>query len=553
MVIGIYCRKKCGIEENLMIRVSNIKIKLDEIEDPKDEIRILKHKLLSKLKIREKDLKYFKISRKSVDARKKDDICLVYSVDAEANNEEGLLRRADTKNISPVADMTYKMVPQGSEKLTERPVIVGMGPAGLFAGLMLSRHGYRPILVERGDDVDSRVEKINRFWSKGILDTESNVQFGEGGAGTFSDGKLTTLISDRRCTVVLEELVKAGAPKEILYHYRPHIGTDLLRIVVKNIRREIIANGGEVRFRTKVTDIIVRDGRIHALRLNDEENLRCGVALLAPGHSARDTFEMLKRHGVSIIPKAFSIGVRIEHPQNLINFSQYGEAACHPMLGAADYKLAYHSKNGRSAYTFCMCPGGYVVAAASEHNGVVTNGMSEYKRDGKNANAALLVGVTPSDFMSDDPLAGIEFQRKWERLAFKAAGENYMAPAQLTEDFLNDTQSTGFGGVTPTYRPGVVLSELKSCLPGYVVETMKEAIIYFDTKLKGFAQPDGVLTGVETRSSSPVRITRDENFTASIEGLYPAGEGAGYAGGIMSSAVDGIRTAEKVMERYLPF
>jgi len=534
-----------------MIRISNLKIRLREIDDPKDELPVLKQKLLAKLRIPERDLKHFRITKKSVDARKKDDICLVYSVDADVRNESGILRKADT-NVSPAPDMEYKMVSPGSEKLPERPVIVGMGPAGLFAGLMLSRYGYRPILVDRGEDVDSRVRKINRFWNEGVLDTESNVQFGEGGAGTFSDGKLTTLINDVRCAVVLEEFVKAGAPKEILYLNKPHIGTDLLRSVVKNIRREIMACGGEVRFSTKVTDIMVNDGNIHAVRLNDSETLRCSVLLLAPGHSARDTFEMLKKHGVNIIPKPFSIGVRIEHPQKLINFAQYGDAAGHPVLGAADYKLAYHSKNGRSAYTFCMCPGGYVVAAASEHNGIVTNGMSEYKRDGKNANAALLVGVSPSDFAGDDPLAGVEFQRKWERLAYKLGGSNYMAPAQLTEDFLNDRRSTGFGSVSPTYRPGVVPSELRECLPDYVVQTMKEAILYFDSKLKGFALPDSILTGVETRSSSPVRIVRDENHTANIGGIYPVGEGAGYAGGIMSSAVDGIKTAEKVIQKYMP-
>lgn len=535
-----------------MIRFSNIKIKLNEITNPKDEINILKQKLLYKFRISEKDLKHFRISKKSIDARKKDDICFVYSVDADVYNESVLLRRADTKNIALAPDTPYKMLQHGSERLTERPVIVGTGPAGLFAGLMLSRYGYRPILVERGEDVDSRTKTINRFWIDGVLNTESNVQFGEGGAGTFSDGKLTTLISDKRCGVVLEEFVKAGAPKEILYHYKPHIGTDLLRTIVKNIRKEIIANGGEVRFKTKVTDIVVKNGSIHALKLNDTETLFCSVVLLALGHSARDTFEMLKTRGVNMSQKSFSIGVRIEHPQNLINTAQYGDSAGHPMLGAADYKLSYHSKNGRSAYTFCMCPGGYVVAAASENNCIVTNGMSEYKRDGSNANSALLVGVKPADFFSEDPLAGIEFQRKWERLAFKLGGENYMAPAQLTEDFLNDRKSIDFGSVKPTYKPGVVFTELKSCLPEYVIETMKEAIGYFDTRLKGFALPDGVLTGVETRSSSPVRINRDEKFLSNVGGLYPVGEGAGYAGGIMSSAVDGIKTAEKVIERYSP-
>ncbi|MGB9793288.1 MAG: NAD(P)/FAD-dependent oxidoreductase, partial [Thermacetogeniaceae bacterium] len=372
------------------------------------------------------------------------------------------------------------------------------------------------------------------------------------GAGTFSDGKLTTLIRDPRCRKVLEEFVEAGAPKEILYLNKPHIGTDLLLTVIKNIRQRIIANGGEFRFRAKVTDLEIRSGRIAGVVVNGEEVIPCEVVLLGIGHSARDTFAMLHRRGVVMTQKPFSIGVRIEHPQALIDAVQYGDFAGDPRLGAADYKLVYHSPKGRSAYTFCMCPGGYVIAAASEAGGVVTNGMSEYRRDGKNANSALLVGVGPGDYGSDHPLAGVEFQRRWEGLAFELAGSNYRAPVQLVGDFLLDRPSTQFGAVNPTYRPGVAFVELKHCLPPFVIETLREAIQSFDTKIPGFAMADAVLTGVETRSSSPVRIVRDEGYLSNIEGLYPIGEGAGYAGGIMSAAVDGIKAAEKVAEKYSP-
>ena len=516
------------------------------------EKEILKKKILSKLKISEKELHGFKIFKKSIDARKKDEIFYVYTVDVDINNEEKILRKYSSKGIIPTPDLTYKGVQKGTENMVERPVIIGMGPAGLFAGLFLARNGYKPIVLERGDDVETRTAKINEFWNGGMLDTESNVQFGEGGAGTFSDGKLTTLINDRRCHTVLEEFVRAGAPEEILYKNKPHIGTDLLKSVVKNIRNEIIANGGEVRFRAKVTDFIIKDGSIEAVVINDKERLNCRVVMLAIGHSARDTFEVLHHRGVRMNQKPFSIGLRIEHPQEVINRAQYGHYAENPGLEAADYKLSYHAKNGRGAYTFCMCPGGYVVAAASEKSCLVTNGMSEYRRDGANANSALLVGVTPDDFQDPHPLAGVEFQRKWERLAFKLGGESYKAPVQLTGDFLADRPSSNWGDVKPTYKPGVVFAQLKDCLPDYVVETLKEAIVYFDTRIKGFAMPDSILTGVETRSSSPVRIIRDENYISNIQGLYPMGEGAGYAGGIMSSAVDGIRTAEKVMERYAP-
>jgi len=537
-----------------MLRISNIKIPLQELPDAEREKEILERKILAKLRIPKADLLHFKVFKKSLDARKKEHIAWVYTVDAEVRNEGRLLRKGASQGISPAQEYRYPGVEHGSEGLNERPVIIGMGPAGMFAALMLARNGYRPLILERGEDVDTRTARVNELWNRGLLDPESNVQFGEGGAGTFSDGKLTTLINDPRCRLVLEEFIKAGAPEKILYENKPHIGTDILKVTVKNIRQEIIAHGGEVRFKAKVTDFIIQGGKLKALIINGQEHLPCEVALLAIGHSARDTFEVLHRRGVAMIQKPFSVGVRIEHPQALINRAQYGEAAGHPALGAADYKLAYHSpRTGRSAYTFCMCPGGYVVAAASEEGGVVTNGMSEHRRDGENANAALLVGVGPGDFPGDHPLAGVEFQRQWERLAFRLGGENYRAPAQLVGDFLADQPSRTWGNVKPTYRPGVTFAMIRDCLPDYVVETLKEAILHFDTKIKGFAMPDSVLTGVETRSSSPVRITRDEDYQANVQGLYPVGEGAGYAGGIMSAAVDGIRASEKVICKYAPF
>jgi len=536
-----------------MLRITDIKIKIDDAKNPESENRALKKAVSGVLRISEKDIVSIRIFRKSTDARKKGSVFFVYTVDAEVVNEERVLGRAmHDRSVSRTPESPAIAPPSGNRPMRHRPVIIGTGPAGLFAGLVLSRYGYMPLLLERGKDVNERTADIDRFWRCGTLNTESNVQFGEGGAGTFSDGKLTTLINDKRCRIVLEEFVKAGAPGEILYMSKPHIGTDLLKTTVKSIRQQIISNGGEVRFNSKVTDIEAENGEIRAVIVNGNERIECGVVLLAIGHSARDTFEMLYKRGVAMIPKPFSIGVRIEHLQLMIDEAQYGRFAGHEALGAADYKLSYHSPSGRSAYTFCMCPGGYVVAAASEENSVVTNGMSEYKRDGRNANSALLVGVSPDDFGSGHPLAGVEFQRKWERLAYEAGGGNYKAPAQLVGDFLNDRVSTGLGEVIPTYKPGVVFADLRACLPGYVIDTLKEAIVYFGTRLKGFDKADSVLTGVETRSSSPVRITRDADYMSSIKGLYPVGEGSGYAGGIMSSAVDGLKVAEKIMEIYAP-
>lgn len=536
-----------------MIRIPNLKLRIDKAVNNNAEKQALQNTILSKLKINGNELIAFNIFKKSIDARKKDAIVYVYTVDATVKNETAILKKCGKAGITTSPDMSYKNVTLGSEVLNHRPVIIGMGPAGLFAGLMLAKNGYAPIILERGDDVDTRAAKIDSFWNTGTLDTESNVQFGEGGAGTFSDGKLTTLINDPRCRNILQNFIKAGAPEEILYMSKPHIGTDLLRETVKNIRTEIIENGGEVRFQSKVTDFIIEDRQLAGLIINGHEQLDCSTALLGIGHSARDTFEILHQRGITITQKPFSIGVRIEHSQNLIDCSQYGASAGCEGLGAADYKLSYHSPCGRSAYTFCMCPGGYVVAAASEENGVVTNGMSEHQRDGENANAALLVGVNPEDFGDDHPLAGVAFQRKWEQLAFKLGGENYHAPAQLVGDFLADKPSTQWGSLKPSYTPGLAFAQLKDCLPDYIIATMKEALIHFDTKIKGFAMNDSIMTGVETRSSSPVRINRDDDNISNIQGLYPMGEGAGYAGGIMSSAVDGVKTAEKLMMHYARF
>lgn len=525
-----------------MLRLPEIKL---SIEQEETEIKKL---ICKKLRIEQQELIDYRIFKQSIDARKKDKIHFVYTVDVRVKDEKRILQR--NRDIIPTPDLEYHYVIKGSEVLRHRPVVIGTGPAGLFSGLVLAQMGYKPILLERGRSVEERTLDVEVFWKTGKLDPESNVQFGEGGAGTFSDGKLTTLIKNIRCRKVLEELVEAGAPPEIMYKNKPHVGTDILKQVVKNIRNKIIALGGEVRFESKITDISIDQNRICGVVVNGQEKIETNVVLLAVGHSARDTFQMLYDQGVPMSPKAFSIGVRIEHPQSVINESQYGIYADDPKLGAADYKLSHHCENGRSAYTFCMCPGGFVVAAASEEGRVVTNGMSEYARDQRNANSALLVGVTPEDFGDQHPLAGVAFQRKWEEMAYKAGGGAYLAPAQLVGDFLANRPSTGPGEIQPSYTPGVVWTQLGQCLPDYVIDTMKESILIFDKKLKGFAHPEAVMTGIETRSSSPVRIHRNECGESSIKGLYPVGEGAGYAGGIVSAAVDGITAAEAVAKRY---
>ena len=528
-----------------MLRLSNLKLGIDE------DISLLKKLILKKLKIKENELiKYF-IYKESIDARKRGRIDFVYTVDVEVKNEEKLLKKG-LKDVVQVKQPNYIGVSHGNNKIKHRPVVVGSGPAGLFAALLLAQRGYNPLLLERGLDVDERTKDINNFWTNRVFKNNSNVQFGEGGAGTFSDGKLTTRIKDIRCRKVLEELVNFGSPDEILYSHKPHVGTDILKNVVKNIREEIKRLGGEVRFNAQVTDIEVENESIKSVIVNYSERIECDNVIFAVGHSARDTYEMLYSKGVKIIQKPFAIGARIEHPQELINRSQYKEFYNHPRLGAADYRLIEHTSNGRTAYTFCMCPGGTVIASASEEGEVVTNGMSEHARDKENANSAFLVNVKPSDFGSDHPLAGVEFQRKYERLAFELGGGNYNAPVQLVGDFLQDKVTTELGKVKPSYKPGYKFADLRECLPDFVCETMKEALPKLDNKLKGFAMHDAVLTGVETRSSAPIRIVRDEETleSVSLEKLYPCGEGAGYAGGIVTAAVDGIKCAEKIIENY---
>ncbi|MCF8010382.1 MAG: hypothetical protein K9L17_05390 [Clostridiales bacterium] len=529
-----------------MLRVSGIKLSLDEEESQ------LENKLVKKLRVNPGEIVRYNIIKQSVDARKRHMIYFNYTVDVELLNENKVLHKLRDTEVKVALPQEYEFVQTGKEMLYHRPVVVGTGPAGLFAGLLLAQMGYSPLLLERGADVDARTEMVNSFWHTADLNEECNVQFGEGGAGTFSDGKLTTLIKDKRCSKVIKELVLAGAPEKIAYSHKPHVGTDILKTVVKNIRKRITKLGGEVRFNTRLTGIMVKNGRMQGIKVNNNEVLPADVLVLAIGHSARDTFTMLYEQAVNMKPKPFSIGVRIEHPQELIDRAQYKDFAGHHKLGPAEYKLSYHSPGGRSAYTFCMCPGGTVVAAASGPGRVVTNGMSEFARDKANANSALLVGVKPEDFSSSHPLAGIEFQRRWESKAFDLGGRDYRAPAQLVGDFLADRPSSDLASVEPSYPMSVKLVDLKNSLPEYVSKTLREAICKFDNKIKGFALPDAVLTGVETRSSSPVKIQRNELGESNITGLYPAGEGAGYAGGIVSSAVDGIRIAENIAAKYKP-
>jgi uncharacterized FAD-dependent dehydrogenase len=530
-----------------MIRVRNIRLPLDHSEDD------LRAAAASAVGLTQDALVECRIFRRSIDARKRSNILLMYSVDIVVESEVAILAAIESTDVGRTPDATYKHVGQFQSYEATRPVVIGSGPCGLFAGLILAEMGLRPIVLERGKRAKERAGDVASFWQEGTLNTRSNVAFGEGGAGTFSDGKLTTQIKDRdnRCRKVLEELVRAGAPEEILYLSKPHIGTDILIRVVGELSTAIESHGGEIRFETCVTGFMKNGDAVTGVALEDGSEIPSPAVVLAIGHSARDTFEMLLNSEVTMEPKAFSVGVRIEHPQELIDRAQFGAAAGHPRLGRADYKLVHHCANGRSAYTFCMCPGGQVIAAATEEGGIVTNGMSASTRSGSNANSGLLVGVTPEDFGDTGPLAGVAFQRRWEQLAYALGGANYQAPAQLVADFLASRASEALGTVPASYRPGVTLCDLAACLPPYAIDAMREAIPVFDRKLRGFAMDDAVMTGVETRSSSPVRILRGPTQeSVSTPGLYPAGEGAGYAGGIVSAAVDGIRVAEAVARNW---
>jgi uncharacterized FAD-dependent dehydrogenase len=526
-----------------MLRITELKLPLDHPETA------IKTAIIKRLDITADELLTYHIFRQGHDARKRNDISLVYTLDVELKNETALLaRKSQDPHLSLTPDTTYHFVTQAPAKFVSRPIVIGTGPCGLLAGLILAQMGFKPIILERGKEVRERTKDTFGLWRKSIFNPESNVQFGEGGAGTFSDGKLYTQIKDPNHygRKVLTEFVKAGAPEEILRVSKPHIGTFRLVSMVEQIRATIESLGGDIRFQSRVDQLNIDQGRVTGVILANGETLTSQYVVLAVGHSARDTFKMLYDRGVYIEAKPFSIGFRIEHPQSLIDKCRFGNNAGHPLLGAADYKLVHHCKNGRAVYSFCMCPGGTVVAATSEAGHVVTNGMSQYSRNERNANSGIVVSITPDDYPGH-PLAGIDFQRQLEAGAFKLGGETYQAPGQLVGDFLADRPSSVLGSVQPSYTPGVHLGDLSTALPEYAITAIREALPAFDKKIKGFAMADAVLTGVETRTSSPIRIKRDKSFQSiNTRGLYPAGEGAGYAGGILSAAVDGIKVAEAV-------
>lgn len=529
-----------------MLRIRQIKVPI-----AKDNEEFLLTAISNILRVPSKELSNLSIVKKSLDARKKDNVHYVYEVDIKVENEDKILKRNKSLDITKTPDETYEFPNDGKENLTERPVIVGSGPAGLFCAYLLAEHNYKPIIIERGRPVDERVKIIEHFWETGKLDTNTNVQFGEGGAGTFSDGKLNTLVKDKanRGKKAFDILIENGAPEEIRYINHPHIGTDILRSVIKNIRNKIISMGGEFRYQTCLTDLIVKDNTLQGIEVNNEKIINCQNLVLAIGHSARDTFFMLNNYELGMTPKPFAIGVRIEHPQKLINETQYGKNLS-KILPPASYKLTYTTSKNRGVYSFCMCPGGFVVNASSEENHLAINGMSNHKRNEKNANSALVVTVSPSDF-GNNPLSGIEYQRKLENLAYQKG--NGQIPVQLYKDFKENTQSTKFEANTPVMKGKYTFSNLNEILPEYITEALKEAIPVFDKKIPGYASDDAILSAIESRTSSPVRIPRGETGQSNIKGLFPCGEGSGYAGGITTAAMDGIKTAEFIAKIYKPF
>ena len=527
--------------EIALLRVDNVKT------EPGAPAEALRKRVAAVLRVNAGEFTDFRILRRSVDAR--DGVQFVWSVAVALINEAAVLKRCKNKNVSRYTPVVYTL-PERVAAPDVRPVVVGAGPAGLFCALVLAKCGAKPILLERGKPVEARKRDVETFWKTGVLDPRSNVQFGEGGAGAFSDGKLNTGTKDPRHGWILERFVEYGAHPDILIDAKPHVGTDKLYVVLQSLRRELLALGAEIRFEHPLVGIEAESGTVSALRVASPEGeytLPARQVVLAPGHSARDTFELLHGLGVPMEPKPFAVGVRIEHAQSAIDTAQYKEAAGHPALPPTSYKLAYHTHDGRGVFSFCVCPGGQVVAAASEAGRVVTNGMSEFARDKENINGALLVSVTPEDFGGAGPLAGVAFQRRLEEAAYRAGGETYAAPAQLVGDFLAGKASVGSGSVTPSYQPSVKWGDLRACLPSFVCDALAEALPELDRKLHGFAAPDAVLTAVESRSSSPVRILRDTAYQSALRGLYPCGEGAGYAGGIMSAAADGMRVAETIL------
>ncbi len=549
-----------------MIRITELRLPLNHAE------AALRAAVLARLQIASSALKSHTVFRRAWDARKRSAIVLIYTVDCEVDNAQALLARFHgDPHIRPAPDTRYGFIGHAPADFfatpRPRPVVIGFGPCGIFAALILAQMGLRPIVLERGKAVRERTKDTWGLWRQGVLNPQSNVQFGEGGAGTFSDGKLWSQISDPRHLTrkVLTEFVAAGAPEEILFVAKPHIGTFRLVGVVEKLRANIEALGGEIRFQQQVSDVLIEDGAIRGVTLASGEQLQADHVVLALGHSARDTFAMLQRRGVFMEAKPFSVGFRIEHPQGLIDRARFGPSAGHPILGAADYKIVHHAGNGRGVYSFCMCPGGTVVAATSEEGRVVTNGMSQYSRNERNANAGIVVGINPADYRQDgksdgpvNPLDGVAFQRIWESRAFVLGGGGYQAPGQLVGDFIRRQRSTAFGAVLPSYKPGVHLTDLadpqQPSLPPYALDAIREALPVFARQIPGFAMPDAVLTGVETRTSSPLRITRGrDRQSLNVKGLYPAGEGAGYAGGIMSAGVDGIEVAEALGASLLGF